>query len=202
MKAQGGESEVNSKAPYATGAGAAIGNGGRYQHNTTDAESVKGQEVAPNTDELTPNGKIEYYAPGADMETATPVRTVIGSYVPPQDEEKPVQPTQPAQPAAPYRVVGKDGKDLSCETERKDGVLTITVDADYAALTGKLGGIQTLKAQGVDTIVFVTNNATSTFAIADLLAQGGDSYTLTHDGDAVTFTLGAGKTDISAIPTH
>ena len=103
-----------------------------------------------------------------------------------------------------YRVIDQDVKALSCKAERQDGVLTITVDADFASLTGKLGGIQTLKAQGVDTIVFVTNGASSTFALADLLSQGstGDTYTLTHDGAAVTFTLGTGKTDISAILTH
>ena len=97
-----------------------------------------------------------------------------------------------------YRVIDQDGKALSCKAERKDGVLTITVEADFAALTGKLGGIQTLKAQGVDTIVFVTNGATSTFALSDLLAQTGDSYTLTHDGSTVTFTLNNGG-DVSAI---
>ena len=106
-----------------------------------------------------------------------------------------------AQTAPLYRVIDQDGKALACKTVRKDGVLTITVDADYAALTGKLGGIQTLKAQGVDTIVFVTKAATSTFALSDLLSQGstGDSYTLTHDGAAVTFTLGAAKTDVSGV---
>ena len=106
-----------------------------------------------------------------------------------------------AQTAPLYRVIDQDGKALACKTVRKDGVLTITVDADFAALTGKLGGIQTLKAQGVETVVFVTNGATSTFALADLLSQGstGDSYTLTHDGAAVTFTLGAAKTDVSGV---
>ena len=111
-------------------------------------------------------------------------------------------PSQPAAEAAPlYRVIGQDGKAISCKAEQSSGVLTVTVDADYAALTGKLGGIQTLKAQGVDTIVFVTNDATSTFALADLLSQGstGDSYTLVHDGSTVSFTLGAGKTDVSDI---
>ncbi|MGN0983042.1 MAG: hypothetical protein ACI4O0_09150 [Candidatus Limivicinus sp.] len=100
-----------------------------------------------------------------------------------------------------YRVIDQDGKALACKAERQDGALTITVDADFAALTGKLGGIQTLKAQGVDTIVFVTNDAASTFALSDLLSQGstGDSYTLTHDGSTVTFTLGAAKTDVSGI---
>ena len=93
-----------------------------------------------------------------------------------------------------YRVVDQDGKALACKAERKDGVLTITAEADFAALTGTLGGIRTLKAQGIDTIVFVTNGATSTFALSDLLAQGstGDSYTLNHNGDAVSFTLDSG----------
>ena len=101
--------------------------------------------------------------------------------------------------AAPlYRVVDQDGKALACKAEQKDGVLTITAEADFAALTGTLGGIRTLKAQGIDTIVFVTNGATSTFALSDLLAQGGDGYTLTHDGAAVTFTMTDGA-DVSKI---
>ena len=101
--------------------------------------------------------------------------------------------------AAPlYRVVDQDGKALACKAERQDGVLTITAEADFAALTGTLGGIRTLKAQGIDTIVFVTNGATSTFALSDLLAQDGDGYTLTHDGAAVTFTMTDGA-DVSKI---
>ena len=97
-----------------------------------------------------------------------------------------------------YRIVDPDGKTLDYKAERKDGVLTITAEADFAALTGTLGGIRTLKAQGIDTIVFVTNGATSTFALSDLLAQDGDGYTLTHDGAAVTFTMTDGA-DVSKI---
>ena len=219
VKSQGGNSNAWNYNYF--GAGAAIGNGGKYSNSSPD--NIAGDEVTPNTDVLTTNGKIEYYAPGADMKTDDPIKTVTGTYVPPQDEEKPPvdeekppvdeeKPDQPAQPTeesaaeavytAPlYRVVNQDGKDILHQDAWKDGVLTITVDADFAALTGKLGGIQTLKAQGVDTIVFVTKNASSTFALSDLLSQGstGDTYTLTHDGAAVTFTLGAGKTDVSDI---
>ena len=105
-----------------------------------------------------------------------------------------------AQTESLYRVIGQDGKAISCKAEQNGGVLTITVEADFATLTGGLSGMKTLKAQGVETVVFVTNGATSTFAIEDLLAQGasGDSYTLTHDGQTVTFTLGNG-TDIGKI---
>ena len=101
-------------------------------------------------------------------------------------------------PGEYYKVIGKDGKTPPCKETNQNGVLTITADADFASLTGALSGMQALKAHGIDTIVFVTNGATSTFAIADLLAQGGDGYTLTHDGETVTFTLGNGA-DISEI---
>ena len=179
-----GDAQVKAQGGTGNGAGAAIGEGGKnWQY---------GAEVPPNTDALTTNGKIEYYAPGANMSTDDPYKTVTGTYVPPQPEE----PVQPARPL--YRVIDPDGKTLDYKAERKDGVLTITAEADFAALTGTLGGIRTLKAQGIDTIVFVTNGATSTFALSDLLAQGGDGYTLTHDGAAVTFTMTDGA-DVSKI---
>ena len=95
-------------------------------------------------------------------------------------------------PGEYYKVIGKDGKTPPCKETNQNGVLTITADADFATLTGSASGLKTLKAQGVETIVFVTNGATSTFALSDLLAQGGDGYTLTHDGETVTFTLGNG----------
>ena len=100
-----------------------------------------------------------------------------------------------------YRVIDQDGKDIPHKAERKDGVLTVTVDADFASLTGSLGGINALKEQGIETIVFITNGASSAFALSDLLAQGstGDIYTLNHNGDTVSFTLGEAKTDINEI---
>ena len=105
------------------------------------------------------------------------------------------------QSAPLYRVTDKDGKDISYKAEQKDGVLTITVDADFAILTGKLWGINTLKARGVEKIVFVTKNAKSTFALANLLEKGsiGEAYKLTHDVKTVTFTLGTKNTDVSGI---
>lgn len=99
-----------------------------------------------------------------------------------------------------YLVKGQDGRRIPYQEQKQGSVLTITVDADFAILTGTLGGMQALKGQGIDTIVFVTNGASSTFAMEDLLAQGssGSTYMLTHDGEAVTFTLGDG-TDIGEI---
>ena len=102
-----------------------------------------------------------------------------------------------------YRVTAKDGKDIPYTPEQKGGVLTVTVDEDLAILTGRLSGIRTLKAQGVEKIVFVTKGAASAFLLSDLLGKGesGEAYRLTHDGKAVTFTLGEKMTDVSAVLT-
>ena len=102
-----------------------------------------------------------------------------------------------------YRVTDKDGRDIAYTAEQKGGVLTVTVDEDLAILTGRLSGIRTLKAQGVEKIVFVTKGAASAFLLSDLLGKGesGEAYRLTHDGKAVTFTLGEKMTDVSAVLT-
>ena len=201
LKVQGGvEDNID-------GAGAGIGNGGSCDER---AIPVTGAEVVPDTSGLTTNGSIEYYAPGADMEKDKPEKTTVGT-LPPQ--EKPVEPAEPAEPEQPeaergmdaaiYRVTAKDGKDISYTAEQKGGVLTVTVDEDLAILTGRLSGIRTLKAQGVEKIVFVTKGAASAFLLSDLLGKGesGEAYRLTHDGKAVTFTLGEKMTDVSAILT-
>ena len=102
-----------------------------------------------------------------------------------------------------YRVTDRDGRDIAYTAEQTGGVMTVTVDEDFAILTGKLSGIRTLKAQGVEKIVFVTKGAASAFLLSDLLGRGesGEAYRLTHDGKAVTFTLGEKMTDVSAILT-
>ena len=197
LKVQGGVGDYY-------GAGAGIGNGGSCDER---AIPVTGAEVVPDTSGLTTNGSIEYYAPGADMEKDKPEKTTVGT-LPPQ--EKPVEPIEPEQPEAErgmdaplYRVTAKDGKDIAYTAEQKGGVLTVTVDEDLAILTGRLSGIRTLKAQGVEKLVFVTKGATSVFLLSDLLGkgEGGEAYRLTHDGKAVTFTLGEKMTDVSAILT-
>lgn len=100
-----------------------------------------------------------------------------------------------------YRVTDKDGKDVAYKAEQEDGTLTITAKYDFAILTGGLGGMNTLKAQGVEKIVFVTNGAESAFMLSDLLESGknSDSFKLTHDGGSVSFTVGTAETDISEI---
>ena len=204
LKVQGGVGD------YFDGPCAGIGDGGSRPKESTGGNPIPGAEVEPDTSGLTTNGSIEYYAPGADMEKDKPEKTTVGT-LPPQ--EKPVEPIEPAEPEQPeaergmdaplYRVTAKDGKDIAYTAEQNGGVLTVTADEDLAILTGRLSGIRTLKAQGVEKIVFVTKDAASAFLLSDLLSRGesGEAYRLTHDGKTVTFTLGEKMTDVSAILT-
>ena len=204
LKVQGGVGD------YFDGPGAGIGDGGSRPKESTGGNPIPGTEVEPDTSGLTTNGSIEYYAPGADMEKDKPEKTTVGT-LPPQ--EKPVEPIEPAEPEQPeaergmdaplYRVTDRDGRDIAYTAEQKGGVLTVTADEDLAILTGRLSGIRTLKAQGVEKIVFVTKGAASAFLLSNLLSRGesGEAYRLTHDGKTVTFTLGEKMTDVSAILT-
>ena len=179
------------------GVGAGIGDGG----SNADGSQIPGTEVEPDTSGLLTTGWIEYYAPGADMEKDKPTSTTFGTSSQP---EKPIEPSAERGAAAPlYRMTDRDGRDMAYMAEQTGGVLTVTVDADFAMLTGGLSDIRTLRAQGVEKLVFVTKGATSAFMLSDLLEKGesGEAYRLTHDGKAVTFTLGEKMTDVSAILT-
>ena len=167
------------------GAGAGIGGGG----SNADESRIPGAEVAPDTSDLT-TGRIEYYAPGADMENDTPISTTTG---------KPTEPAEPEQPeaergaAAPlYRVTDRDGRDIACTAEQKGGVLTVTVDEDFAVLTASLSGMTALRAQGVEKIIFVTNDAKTAVKLSAIISRltANGVFRLTHDGKAVTFTIG------------
>lgn len=186
LKVQGGDED------HYDGAGAGIGDGGSNAYGT----KILGAEVEPDTSGLT-TGRIEYYAPGADMDKDAPSQTIVGTYIPPQPAREAAAPAQPAAPL--YRVTDGDGKDVSYETTWRDGVLTVTVEADRAVLTGRLSGIASLQAHGIERIVFITKGATSEFLTADLLAAAPatERYALSHDGEAVTFT--AGEADVSGI---
>ena len=106
--------------------------------------------------------------------------------------------SEAARTEALFRVTDADGRDIPYTQAREGSTLTIAAEQDFAILTGTLHGIATLKAQGVETIVFKTNGASSSFQPEQLLAEGriSDRYTLTHDGSTVTFLLGQQKTDL------
>ena len=190
LKVQGGvEDNID-------GAGAGIGNGGSSDER---AIPVTGAEVEPDTSGLTTNGSIEYYAPGADMEKDKPEKTTVGTLSP---QEKPIEPIEPAEPEQPeaergmdatlYRVTAKDGKDIAYTAEQKGSVLTVTVDEDFAVLTSSLSGMTALRAQGIEKIIFVTNGAKTAVKLSTIISKltANGVFRLTHDGKAVTFTLG------------
>ena len=188
VKVQGGEADNYY---YDTGTGAGIGNGGTYTAIPEDDDGddytrilVDGDEVEPDTSGLTENGKLEYYAPGADMENDAPKKVI---------ENKP-EASAPSGASAPvYSVTDKDGNAVSYTAAREGGVLTIRVDAAYARLT-----LTADEAQGVEKVVFVTTSATSAFRPADLTAYKDEApFVLTHDGETVTFT--AGETDLASL---
>ena len=185
VKVQGGAADERWKE------GAAIGNGGT---RTTD-----GNEVSPNTSDLKVGGFIQIYEPGKNINTDTPYKTIEGQK---GDHswnagEVTTAETVPESKAAAYWVSDSQGQSIPYQAQQKDGVLTVTIQADTASLRGTTGSLGQLEAQGIAEIRFVTNGAQSAFTLADLLASGTGSFTLTHAGDQVTCTLG--DTDISSI---
>ena len=216
LKVQGGPADTRD------GAGAGIGNGGSHNGDYPEYIPVNGAETEPDTSNLT-TGKIEYYAPGADMTKDEPTSTTLGSGQP-----EPVSPGETAAPVeyrmqssasepvqgngkstgykAPvqghfYQVVGQDGKDMIFATAQKKDVLAIATDSDFAMLTGKMEDIEALRKQGVRRIIFATKRATSTFLVSELLEKRayGEIYHLIHDGEAVTFTVGDAMADVSEL---
>ena len=220
LKVQGGPTDTWD------GAGAGIGNGG--SHNGEFSGSfipVNGAETEPDTSNLT-TGKIEYYAPGADMTKDKPTSTTLGSRQP--------EPASPGETAAPveyrmqtsasepvqgngkstgykapvqghfYQVVGQDGKAMIFATAQKKDVLAIATDSDFAMLTGKMKDIEALRKQGVRRIIFATKRSISTFLLSELLEKRayGEIWSLIHDGENVAFTAVEKKMDISSILTR
>ena len=221
LKVQGGPTDAWD------GAGAGIGNGGSLNEDYVSGQftPVNGAETEPDTSNLT-TGKIEYYAPGADMTKDEPTSTTLGSGQP-----EPASPGETAAPAeyrmqtsasepvqgigkstgykAPvqghfYQVVGQDGKAIMFATAQKKDVLAIATDSDFAMLTGKMEDIEALRKQGVRRIIFATKRATSTFLLSELLEKRayGETWGLIHDGENVAFTAVEKKMDISSILTR
>ena len=218
IKVQGGPTDRYD------GAGAGIGNGGSHNgaYNSWSLTPVNGAETEPDTSNLT-TGKIEYYAPGADMTKDEPTNTILGSEqsASPGETAAPAENTLQAPASEPaektnesteykatmqqslYRVVDKDGKEIVFHTAQKDGVLAIATNSDFAMLTGKMEDIEALRNQGVSRIIFATKGKTSAFLLSNLLEKRvyGETYHLIHDGEAVAFAVGDAMADVSEILT-
>ena len=84
--------------------------------------------------------------------------------------------------ALELRVVDAEGMDQPFTVSQNGTLRTYTGAYDTATLTGDLDTLRYLQDHGAQTIQFVTNGQTSSFAISDLLAQGSGSevFYLTH----------------------
>ena len=86
--------------------------------------------------------------------------------------------------ALELRVVDAEGMNEPFTVSQNGTLRTYTGAYDTATLTGDLDTLRYLQEHGAQTIQFVTNGQTSSFAINDLLAQGSGSevFYLTHRG--------------------
>ena len=78
------------------------------------------------------------------------------------------------------------------ETSIADGRYVIAVPAETAVLSGCLGNLKELKAQGVNTLVFRTQLRETVLDIDTMLSLGVDDtlFTLTHNGEGASLTIG------------
>ena len=78
------------------------------------------------------------------------------------------------------------------ETSMADGRYVVAVPAETAVLSGCLGNLKELKAQGADTLVFRTQLRETALNIDSVLSLGVDDtlFTLTHSGESAELTVG------------
>ena len=78
------------------------------------------------------------------------------------------------------------------ETSIADGRYVVAVPAETAVLSGCLGNLKELKAQGVNTLVFRTQLRETVLNIDSMLSLGVDDtlFTLTHSGESAELTVG------------
>ena len=89
-------------------------------------------------------------------------------------------------------VKGLLGKQLLYTARQKDGVLTLDVPAEVATFRTTIEDMQTLQANGVKTLVLVTEKNTTTLNLS-LLCEGqksGTRVTLRHLGSNATLSVG------------
>ena len=100
--------------------------------------------------------------------------------------------TQVEKAQAHYTVKGLLGKQVLYTARQKDGVLTLDVPAEVATFRTTIEDMQTLQANGVKTLVLVTEKNTTTLNLS-LLCEGqksGTRVTLRHLGSNATLSVG------------
>ena len=136
---------------------------GQKQHTCTVCGHVETQEIPATGHHWKDNGDGTHTCPGCGATEGQPVNT---------------------NSALELRVVDAEGMNQPFTVSQNGTLRTYTGAYDTATLTGDLDTLRYLQDHGAQTIQFVTNGQTSSFAINDLLAQGSGSevFYLTHRG--------------------
>lgn len=162
------------------GAGAGIGNGG-------GKDDVRGEEIAPDISGIdsTGQGYINYYDSDNNLLTRVPSAPAPEENDSEGDDAEPALSASMKQAVSQLEVRGALRQNLMQDTsivqqdyDADAHVLTIRAELSIATLTGTLGSLKALQAQGVTTITLVTQHCTSTLDLAELTALGGEDTVL------------------------
>ena len=176
------------------GAGAGIGNGG-------GKDDVKGEEIAPDISGIdsTGQGYINYYDSDNNLLTRVPSAPAPEENDSEGDDAEPALSASMKQAVSQLEVRGALRQNLMQDTsivqqdyDADAHVLTIRAELSIATLTGTLGSLKALQAQGVTTIALVTQHCTSTLDLAELTALGGEDtvFSLVHTAGIPALSVG------------
>ena len=176
------------------GAGAGIGNGG-------GKDDVRGEEIAPDISGIdsTGQGYINYYDSDNNLLTRVPSASAPEENDSEGDDAEPALSASMKQAVSQLEVRGALRQNLMQDTsivqqnyDADAHVLTIRAELSIATLTGTLGSLKALQAQGVTTIAFVTQHCTSTLDLAELTALGGEDtvFSLVHTAGIPALSVG------------
>lgn len=176
------------------GAGAGIGNGG-------GKDDVRGEEIAPDISGIdsTGQGYINYYDSDNNLLTRVPSAPAPEENYSEGDDAEPALSASMKQAVSQLEVRGALRQNLMQDTsivqqdyDADAHVLTIRAELSIATLTGTLGSLKALQAQGVTTIALVTQHCTSTLDLAELTALGGEDtvFSLVHTAGIPALSVG------------
>ena len=189
------------------GDGASIGSGGYSSNGNITGTPVKGEEIELDLSDMTGGfvaridgktesghthnwkeisrvaatqdsaGEVEYFCKGCGS-TSVKILPVM----------QPAAEENSSDAAIVLTVTAAPTYEMYLENAR----YIVTADSDTAILSGRLGNLADLKAQGADTLVFRTKSRETALDIDAMLSLGvADTlFALTHSGSSATLTVG------------
>ena len=160
---KGDATEAHSYGEWVVDTPATCTTAGKKKHTCTECGHIETQEIPATGHHWKDNGDGTHTCTKCGATEGQPVNT---------------------NSALELRVVDAEGMDQPFTVSQNGTLRTYTGAYDTATLTGDLDTLRYLQDHGAQTIQFVTNGQTSSFAINDLLAQGSGSevFYLTHRG--------------------